>query len=821
MAKTKIVDDEYTTVRDDIEKVQTKPTMYISYTGPRAAIHLWKEMVNNVLDEYKNEKNVGDGIVKMLLDESENTIYIGDTGRGIKFEELENACTILHSGTKMKREHGDTAGENGVGLTATNALSELFEITSYREGKMRMLQFKEGKKTIDREQTVEDLNKHGLLVAFKPSKLFLGPCNFDTIDMDLWLTKISFMQPENIKFDLTIRPADSEVERNKIYQNTTGFGGFLEKLEPEYNLLGTPVVLECSNTIMETDIPVRNDDGTIHVVDMNRNIDVRVVMNFKEGGQDTARYSFCNDIETIEHGEHLNGVTNAILSFFKKKIKETSKQDDVDVTNNDILFGLGLAITMNTDYSTGLFTGQTKHKMDNKVFYDPIRKMVMKALDDYFKMPENKKAFTQILSVIRANIRARLAATKSRKSTKSSKNAFLFASLISGLTPPNDIGKDGVKCEIYIIEGDSAGGNAREARIDPNIQGTMALTGKPFNAYGVSDEYMDRSDQTKELRKFFDDILGCGYGDHFDISKLKYDKIIYMPDADTDGDHIMGVSMANIYRFARPLIEQGHVYRAITPLYRLKMKGDKKRERNVVNKSAYLYSKDEYFGKYEERASELIRIRIDGDDNFVSRTAMKKFLKTNRDYYQQLDTMARHYTFHPDLIEWMAYRDDFRESISEFAPEMKYRPESDSFFGIYDGDVYKLILNDIFLTKLQYLKDVIDIGNDGMLYYHVYKSIKTKSEFAYQGTMTIGQIMALCQTAEPEIRSRYKGQGELEPHEIRALAMDPDNRTLIRMTINDVERTTSIMDDLFLESRRNVRKELVANSNITVDEIDN
>lgn len=821
MTTTKIVDDEYTTVRNDIEKVQTKPTMYISYTGPRASIHLWKEMVNNNLDEYKNEKNVGDGVVKMLLDESENTIYIGDTGRGIKFEELENACTILHSGTKMKREHGNTAGENGVGLTATNALSELFEITSYREGRMRMLQFKEGIKTMDKEQPIDDVNKHGLLVAFKPSRLFLGPCDFIVDDMDLWLTKISFLQPKDIKFEFTVRPADGEMERTKVYQNTTGFGGILDKLEPEYNLLSTPIVLECNTTIMETDIPVRNEDGTIHVVDMNRTIDIRAVINFKEGGQDTARYSFCNDIETIEHGEHLNGVTNAILSFFKKKIRETSKQDDVDITNNDILFGLGLAITMNTDYSTGLFTGQTKHKMDNKVFYEPVRKMTARALEDYFKLPENKRIFNQILGTIRANIRARLAATKSRKSTKTSKNAFLFASLISGLTPPNDIGKDGVKCELYIIEGDSAGGNARMARVDPNIQGTMALTGKPYDAYGVTDEFMNSSDKTKELRKFFDDILGCGYGDHFDISKLKYDKIIYMPDADIDGDHIMGVSMANIYRFARPLIEQGHVYRAVTPLYRLKMKDDNKRKRDYVNKAAYLYSKDQFFEKYEEKASELIRIKIDENDNFVSRAAMKRFLKTNRDYYEQLDTMAKHYTFHPDLIEWMAYRADFRESITELAPEMKYNPESNSFFGIYDGDVYKLILNDVFITKLQYLRDAIDIGNDGILYYHVYKSVKTRSELVYQGTMTIGQIMALCQTAEPAIRSRYKGQGELEPYEIRELAMDPDNRTLLRMTIGDVEKTTDIMDNLFLKSRRHVRKEMVANSNITLDEIDN
>ena len=141
--------------------------------GDRAFLHLTKEIINNVIDENENENSIADGTCDIFYDQSENMVYVSDTGRGINFSELYNACTILHSGTKMRREHGKTAGENGVGLTATNALSEIFEITSYRDGKMKMLQFKNGKLTLDREDKIKG-DRHGLLVAFKPSKLYLG-----------------------------------------------------------------------------------------------------------------------------------------------------------------------------------------------------------------------------------------------------------------------------------------------------------------------------------------------------------------------------------------------------------------------------------------------------------------------------------------------------------------------------------------------------------------------------------------------------------------------------------------------------------------------
>lgn len=813
---SKIVDDKFDNITNDIEKVQTKPTMYISFIGDRAYLHLTKEIINNVIDENENENSIGDGTCDIYYDQSENMIYISDTGRGINFAELHNACTILHSGTKMRREHGKTAGENGVGLTATNALSEVFEITSYRDGRMKMLQFKDGKLTLDREDKIKG-DRHGLLVAFKPNKLYLGNSVLSVEELDDWLTKLSFFMNPIMNISFKVSKNGKDATFNKKYKNVKGISGFLEKLEPDSNVLKTPIVLHASTTLTENDVIFRNEKSKkTEIRDVERDLSVDVAINFNSNSNDTVRYSFCNMIENIEHGEHTTATINAIIAFFRKKYKEIKSKDDVEVTNNDILYGLSFVVNMETDYSSGLFTGQTKHKMDNKIFYEPIRKMVMKALDDYFKMPENKKVITKVISVIHNNIRARLAANKVKK-IKPKKTSFMEASLIANHVAPNLIGESD-ECEIYIVEGDSASGSAAAGRTNNDLQGVVGLTGKPTNVYGLGPNAIKND---KDLSLFFDDILGCGYDASFNIENLRYKRILFMPDADVDGHHIMGILTANIYDHARPLIEQGYVYRVKTPLYRMRDRARKKNEESI-NRSNYLYDKDEYYAEYERRASAIFKLKFEQDGDFVSTANMRRFLKTNRDYYQVLDELSRHYTLHADIVEFIAmHLDDFREAIPKNFPEWTYDEKGDLLTGPYKNEYYTIVPNKIFLDKIKYLTKVIRIGNENILRYHVYEKLKTKSELVYLGYLTIGQIMARCQDIEPDIDERIKGQGELNATEMRELAMDPNNRILIQMTIEDAEKTTKILDDLFLKNRASVRKKMLNEMEVSLDDIDN
>ena len=478
-----------------------------------------------------------------------------------------------------------------------------------------------------------------------------------------------------------------------------------------------------------------------------------------------------------------------------QKYKEENPKASADITTNDILNGLSVVVNMDTDYSTGLFTSQTKHKMDNRVFNKPVKKLTTDALDVYFKTPENKKILSRILGFIKDNIKARMAATKVRKTTKKNNMTFMDTTLIANYAAPNLIGKrDDLPFEVYIVEGESAGGGVKTGRFNPDIQGCMGLIGKIDNAWDWALEYFKNHGTT--LKKFFDEILQCGYGQNFKLENCVYKKILIMTDADIDGDHIATLLIGDIYKHARPLIEQGMVYRVITPLYRI---NDKIREKskNKYSKEFYLYSKDEFFDVFEREASKEFKLKFDlKDRDFVSRTNMKRFLQTNRDYFQWLDTMSKHYNLHMDLLEYMAkHYNTFRHNIRDRFPEMSYDKKKNAISGVYDGDYYTVILDTIFMDSLKYLTKVIEEGNDGIYKYHAFKYIKSRKEDNYLGYLTIGQIMTLCQTYEPAIGSRYKGIGELNPEEVHHLMMDPNNRILVRFTIK-VEQLTDMLSTM-------------------------
>ena len=817
-----IIDDNYTVIENDIEKVQQKPTMYISYTGPEGVGHLAREITNNIIDEHQNPNTVSDGKASIYHDYEENMTYFQDHGRGIAFDQLENMCTILQAGSKMNRDYGQTAGENGVGMTATNALSEIFDITSTRNGRAKFLQFKEGKKVVDREISIDDVTKHGLLVAFKPSKYFLSQnAKLPIDDFKMWLTKLSFFMPKDMEIEFTCdKLPGKEASIHKVFKNTDGVSGYISTLMPEGNLLAKPIVLEASMPITETDVPVRREDGSIELVNMERTISLEVALNFNPKNQEPRFDSYCNNIENIQGGEHLNAVKSAIASFFVKAINETKrKNDSLEYTANDVLAGICCVLNMSTDMSTK-FESQTKHKLGNKLFYAPVRKLCTEALKKFFKLPENKKILTSVLDYVKFNAKLREDIANKRKTVKTSGKSFLDSKFelncIANYVPANNISKgtDNKIMEVFVVEGDSAGGNVRLARANPDIQGILALIGKCPN------EYQSTSSKLGSMfKEVFDEILGCGYGNHFNIDNLLYDKIVIDSDTDVDGDHICGLFLAAIIKHAPQLITEGHVYRCVVPLYRL---ADKKRtsSKSEIDKSLFLYHKSELFRIFEQNVSKMVRLKFTQDGDFVSSKNMERFLSTNRDYYKVLDTMSRHYSLHKDIIEFIAnHPNTFQDDISDLGEELSYSKEEECISGIYQGEYYSIITDGVFMKKLKYLSDVIRIGNDGISSYHMYE--KKGNDMVYCGYKSIGQIMEICQRFYPEIKSRYKGLGELNPTEMRDIAMNPENRVLIRFTVQDMEHALKVFDTLFLNKYRPVRKKMVQESTLSADDIDN
>lgn len=836
MAK-KIIDDTFTTLENDIDKLQKSPTLYISYRGPAGAEQLAHEMVNNMVDEHRNPNTISDGNMTITLDGQTGICYFKDTGRGINFNELENACTVLQSGTKMDRAFGGASGgEYGVGLTATNALSSEFEITSTREGKSKFLKFRDGRKIEDRITDV-DPSLHGLTVGFKPSKAFLGEDAYMPIDtFSEWLKHTVFTLEKEIKITFIATDEQGNEIFHKVYQNTEGnIGGFIPAVVGEEigYLNPKPVVLSNEMTITETNIPVKkeNEDGTvtIEMTERERIIAVEFAFNYSPKILEPLVYGFTNMIEQIDGGVHVNALKSTLSSIlYDKTIESMRKNDSLVVNPEDALTGLVAVVNLNTTMSTG-FESQTKHKLGNKKFIAPLKKLFQESIEKYFDTAEGKKELKKLIDFVKLNAKIRTDAANQRKKVKTSQPTLMDSKLIGNYTAANLINtpKDQLKValEIYLAEGDSAGGQLRKARFNPDYQGILNFTGKPDNFYSKS-----RLANTKVLPNgnvyaiLFDKILGCGYGNHFNIENLIYDKIIFGFDADVDGNHMAGLTLSSTWAVAPDLITQGHCYRVVTPLYKVaeSQAAANKMSKTNIDPKDYLYTKAELFDRFEENTTKYARIKFNKNDDFISSDNMRRFLYTNRDYYRVLDELSRFESVPMELIEFIAANPtDFQDRVAEVDPELTFK--NGTISGCYRGEFVAITISNTFMDKLKYLTHTIQVGNDGIYRYEFYDRKGDKADFNYVGNLTIGQIMELCQKYSPYIINRYKGLGEMSKYEMYQFAMNPNHRRLVRYTVSDVQRFQSTLDDLFLKNvkGRQTRKTLVQTAQLSLDDIDN
>lgn len=827
-----IVDDEYEELDVDVERVQAKPTMYISYTGPAGMEHLCHEIANNIIDEHTNPNSVSDGTASIYYDAEENIISFKDTGRGIPFPMLESACTILHTGSKMNRDYGKTAGENGVGLTVTNALSELFEITSTRDGVSKFLQFKNGVKVNEAETKVKDKSKHGLLVSFKPSPIFLGKeVRLPVESFSEWLQEQSFMLPPDLEITFTCEGLPGKAATvKKTYKNVKGIEGYLEYKYPNAQLLSKPIVIHSHMDVIEEDVPVRQEDGSFRPQNMDRTIDLHVAFNFDPKAIDASFSTFCNNIKNIDGGRHQDGVKNAIASFFLKKTNETKKKTEkTEYTQADVLTGLSCVLNMETTVSTK-FESQTKHRLGNEYFYKPVRQLTTASLENFFKLPENKRILNKIIEFIKFNAKLRLEQVSKRNKVSTSAPTFMDCAIITGYDPPNLIAKcyeEGINLELYIVEGDSPGGQVKKARKSNDLQGVMRLKGKPEKIYQYPPSYLDAHPGCM-MARILRDILGCGWGKHFSLETLRYARIILSPDSDVDGNHMNAILVANIYRTAPALLEQGYVYRVIYPLYKL-MSTKKKKKTNAdgtreIDKNLYTYDKNDLYDRYEKSIVNRFRLKFNETDlHYISMEEVRRFLSVNREYYEIINDMSQ-YMVHPDIIEYIAiHPNTFRETIQELDEELQYDEidgEVGQIIGDYKRENYCLTLDELTLKKIEYLAAVIQNGNNGIAYYEMYET-GPDGDIVRLGRKSIYQIMTICQKYFPDLDARYKGLGELETDEMQELAMDPNNRVLVQFTISDAERLIQTLDELFLDKNANVRKKMIREAVISIDDIDN
>ena len=548
-------------ILEGLEAVRKRPGMYIGTTSLRGLHHLVYEIVDNSVDEALAGFC---SVIDVFINE-DNSITVIDNGRGIPvginhkagIPAVEVVFTILHAGGKFGGGgYKVSGGLHGVGASVVNALSDWLEVEICSEGKIYKQRYERGKVCYPLKVVGEcDQNKSGTKVIFKPDKTIFEDTVYDFDVLKTRLRETAFLT-KGLKIRLTDKREDPEKTREFHYE-----GGIREFVK----------YLNNSKESLYNDI--------MYFEGKKNNVYVEVAMQHNDAYNESV-YTFVNNINTPEGGTHLVGFRNALTKTMNDYARSTKllKESEQNLSGEDIREGLTAIVSVKIEDPQ--FEGQTKQKLGNSEARGAVDSIVSEQLT-YF-LEQNPAVAKVICEKSIMAQRAREAARKARDLTRR-KTALEGSTLPGKLADCSD--KDPKNCEIYIVEGDSAGGSAKTAR-SRATQAILPLRGKILN---VEKARLDRIYGNEEIKSMIT-AFGTGIHEDFDISKLRYDKIIIMTDADVDGAHIATLMLTFIYRFMPELIKQGHVYLAKPPLYKLE-KG---------NKIWYAYSDDELNGILDE-----------------------------------------------------------------------------------------------------------------------------------------------------------------------------------------------------------------------------
>ena len=526
-------------ILEGLEAVRKRPGMYIGSTSSRGLHHLVYEIVDNAVDEAL----AGYCDTIQVTINKDNSVTVIDNGRGIPvginhkagIPAVEVVFTILHAGGKFGGGgYKVSGGLHGVGASVVNALSTHLEVTIYHEGKIDRQRYERGKVVYKLKVIGEcDPKKTGTTVTFLPDSEIFEETVFDFNVLKQRLREMAFLT-KNIKIVLRDDRPEEPIEKTFHYE-----GGIKEFV----------TYLNKGKTPLYPDI--------IYCEGMKDNIYVEVAMQHNDGYTEGS-YSFVNNITTPEGGTHLTGFKNALTKTFNSYARLNKLIKDTETLSGDDIRE-GLTVIVSIKIEDPQFEGQTKQKLGNSEARGAVDNIVSEQLMIYLE--QHPQVAKMILEKSIMAQRAREAARKARDLTRR-KSALEGMSLPGKLADCSD--KDPKNCEIYIVEGDSAGGSAKTAR-SRATQAILPLRGKILN---VEKARLDRIYANAEIKAMIT-AFGTGIHEDFDISKLRYDKIIIMTDADVDGAHISTLLLTFLYRFMPDLIKEGHVYLAQPPLYKL------------------------------------------------------------------------------------------------------------------------------------------------------------------------------------------------------------------------------------------------------------
>jgi len=539
------------TVLKGLEAVRKRPGMYIGTTGIDGLHHLVFEVVDNAVDEAMQ----GFCTDILVVLEGNDVVRVEDNGRGIPVDihpgegvsALELVMTRLHAGGKFdKKSYKVSGGLHGVGVSVTNALSEWCEVFVHLNGKIHTQRYKTGiSQGAVRETDANGLphiytpDRRGTVVRWKADTSIFETTTHNYDALSNRLRELAFL---NKGLKITIRDERLSTPKVHEFKFDGGVKSFVNYLNENKNVLyKEPIYFE----------GVR-DDG------FGGNVEVECSIQYNDGFNEIM-FSFVNDINTREGGTHLVGFKSALtrtLNEFLKKSKHSKKLDET-LSGDDVREGLTAVLSVKVPNPQ--FEGQTKGKLGNSEIKGIVESLTNEQLELYFdKYPD---VINNILEKSVLAAKARIAARQARDATRR-KNAMDSAGLPGKLADCSE--KDPSKCELFIVEGDSAGGSAKGGR-DRRFQAILPLWGKMLN---VEKQRIEKVITNEKLQPIIASI-GAGCGNEFDVSKIRYHKIIIMADADVDGSHIRTLLLTFFYRYMTPLVEKGHVYLAMPPLYKV------------------------------------------------------------------------------------------------------------------------------------------------------------------------------------------------------------------------------------------------------------
>ena len=551
--KTSNYDENSIKILEGLEAVRKRPGMYIGSTDKRGLHHLVWEIVDNGVDEALN--GYGDHL-KIVL-HKDGSISVTDSGRGIPTgmhssgkSTPEVIYTVLHAGGKFSEGgYKVSGGLHGVGASVVNALSSWLEVTTRYNGEEYFISFKDGGHIDQKLKKLGSTNKTGTTVRFMPDKEIFSTTTFNFSTICERMQECAFLIN-----GLTIEIIDEIENKEEKYLYKNGLESFCKYLNEGKNTLHKVLCFDSSKD----------------------NVNVSVALQYTDSYSDNI-VSFVNNVKTTDGGTHEVGFKTAITKVLNDYAKENGfiKAREKSFEGTDVREGLTAIISVQIPEDILQFEGQTKSKLGT-----PIARSIVEAITTEqlkFFLEENKSVATMIVNKALKGKAAREAARKAREETRKGKDSKKLEKILSGkLTPAQT--KDKKVKELFIVEGDSAGGSAKQGR-NRKTQAILPLRGKVINTEKAKIEDIFKNEEINTLIH----TVGAGYGSNFNVKDINYDKVIIMTDADDDGAHIQCLLLTFFYRYMKPLIEEGHLYIAMPPLYKV----------TLANKEHYLWTNEE------------------------------------------------------------------------------------------------------------------------------------------------------------------------------------------------------------------------------------